>query len=122
MLWILIFLNFVSSAGSSRKGVSSNSGSSKSSSKRREEEKSSGSSSSSRNPKKETSTSQPSNMKPVKEDPEELRGFFDDEPELDQGIFSALRLAQKKGYVQEQKEIEVCLPFCLWQTAFWFSH
>ncbi|KAM3177094.1 hypothetical protein ACTXT7_005196 [Hymenolepis weldensis] len=33
-------------------------------------------------------------------------GVFEEEPTLNQGVFSALLLAQKKGYVEEQKEKE----------------
>lgn len=34
-------------------------------------------------------------------------GVFEEEPTLNQGVFSALLLAQKKGYVDEEKEKEV---------------
>ncbi|KAL7062739.1 hypothetical protein AAHC03_022 [Spirometra sp. Aus1] len=39
-------------------------------------------------------------------DPEStVRGVLDDEPELNQGVYSALLLAQKKGYVETQNEV-----------------
>lgn len=36
-----------------------------------------------------------------------VSGVFEEEPTLNQGVFSALLLAHKKGYVEEPKEKEV---------------
>ncbi|CAH8838288.1 unnamed protein product [Trichobilharzia szidati] len=40
-------------------------------------------------------------MKPENPD---IQGVLDDEPRLDVGVFSALKLAEKKGYIEKEKE------------------
>lgn len=46
-------------------------------------------------------------------------GVFEEEPTLNQGVFSALLLAQKKGYVEEEKEKEVsgAIKSCLFSRS-----
>ncbi len=56
------------------------------------------------------STSAANSFAPTAEEDDHV---FEEEPQLNQGVFSALLLAQKKGYVEAQKEKEVCWRFPL---------
>ncbi|VDD80596.1 unnamed protein product [Mesocestoides corti] len=80
---------------------------SSSSSRRHHDDKATSSKSSSRRRYKEEGDVAPSSSSfAAPTATEEGAGVFEEEPALNQGVFSALLLAQKKGYVETQKEKE----------------
>ncbi|VDQ00632.1 unnamed protein product, partial [Trichobilharzia regenti] len=46
----------------------------------------------------------PGSVNIIKPENPDIQGVLDDEPRLDVGVFSALKLAEKKGYIEKEKE------------------